>query len=403
MHILFTWEQGLGYGHLGHLYPIARLMKAAGHQVTLAVRHMENVWAVPDVPFDSVYPAPNVRSVSLQQDTRTFSDVVRPTGFSDAGTLSACTRGWFTLFDHLKPDALVCDHAFNAVFAARAKGIPTARLGTGFTVPNAAKPLAPMRVWQPHSLQDCTAADDALLAVLNASCAQLGIAQMEHARCLLGYGHEFVASWPELDHLGPQEGRYYYGPTEGFKGSAVPPWPNAPSQLPRVFMYLPGDHPHEARVLRALAQLGWPTVLHARHAPNALAATQCFSREPVDTDMVLKAADLCISHSSHATSADALRAGCVQMVLPNSFERMILAHQMVSGGIAQVPQMQRAQGLEGEDEARAVSDLAERLDALITSPPAHSARTHARYAAYDPSTAAQELCEDMLDVFGAKR
>src|SRR5690606_20162746 len=44
MHILFIWEQGLGYGHLGHLYPIARAARAKGHRTTLAVRHMENVW-----------------------------------------------------------------------------------------------------------------------------------------------------------------------------------------------------------------------------------------------------------------------------------------------------------------------------------------------------------------------
>lgn len=390
MHILFTWEQGLGYGHLGHLYPIARLMQAAGHRVTLAVRHMENVWAVPDMPFNQVFPAPNVRSTKLRDNTRTFSDVVRPTGFADVQTLSACTRGWFTLFDQIKPDAVVCDHAFNAVFAARAKGLPVARLGTGFTVPNAAKPLPSMRLWQPHSSRECAAADHALLDVLNGSCAALGLPSLDHVSGLLGYGQEFVASWPELDHMGPQEGRYYYGPTEGFKGSAAPPWPAAGAGLPRVFMYLPGDHPLEASVLSALAKIGWPTLLHSRKQPVDLAPTQTFSAEPLDTDAVMGSADICISHSSHATSADAFRAGCVQMALPNSFERLILAHQMVRGGIAGVPSGDAAQP----------NHLADQLEDLIATPPSNFASVSARYAGYDPAMALQEMCEDMLGVFG---
>lgn len=392
MHILFTWEQGLGYGHLGHLYPIARLMKGAGHRVTLAVRHIENVWAVPDMPFDQVFPAPNVRSLKLREDTRTFSDVIRPTGFANGQALSACTRGWFTLFDQIKPDAVVCDHAFNAVFAARAKGLPVARLGTGFTVPNTSKPFPSMRLWQPHSAQDCTSADQELLDVLNASCTELSLPAMTHAADLLGYGHEFVASWPELDHLGPQKGRYYYGPTEGFKGAAQPLWPKSQSGAPRVFMYLPGDHPHEVSVLAALAQLGWPTILHSRNKPKSLTSTQIFSAVPVDTDTMLKGADICISHSSHATSADALRAGCVQMVLPNSFERLILAHQMVRGGIAAVP----------SGDISNPADLAEQLETLSTDPPANFASISTRYAAYNPAMAVQELCEDMLSVFGRR-
>jgi UDP:flavonoid glycosyltransferase YjiC (YdhE family) len=389
MHILFTWEQGLGYGHLGHLYPIARLMKAAGHQVTLAVRHMENVWAVRDMPFERVYPAPNVRSASLQQDTRTFSDVIRPGGFANSQMLSACTRGWFQLLETLQPDAMVCDHAYNALFGARARGLPAARLGTGFTVPNAKEALPPLRVWAPHSQAQCAAADAALLQVLQETSEQLHLPPVSALSDVLGYGHEFVASWPELDHLGAQKDRYYYGPAEGLHGQNAPDWPTAAPGLPKVFMYLPGDHPHEKTVLDALSQLGWPTIMHSRKAPQALAPTQYFSAEPVNMDTVLGQADLCISHGSHATSADALRAGCLHVLLPNSFERLILATQLVRQGLAAVP----------TGNTQDAAALASKLEEIVGAPPANAAALGARYKAYNPRMAAQELYEDMLSVF----
>lgn len=389
MHILFTWEQGLGYGHLGHLYPVARFMKAAGHHVTLCVRHMENVWAVPDMPFADVYPAPNVRAAALKQDTRTFSDVIRPAGFASGQMLSACTRGWFQLFDMLQPNAVVCDHAYNALFAAWARGLPAARLGTGFTVPNAKAALPPLRIWAPHSQGECAAADAGLLDVLQSASTQLGLPPVAAISDILGYGQEFVASWPELDHLGVQKDRYYYGPAEGLHGDSEPEWPAAAPSLPKVFMYLPGDHPHEKTVLDALAQLGWPTIMHSRKTPEALAQTQHFSAEPVNMDAVLGQADLCISHGSHATSADALRAGCVHVVLPNSFERLVLSTQLVRQGLAAVPS-----GSTHNPRA-----LADKLQEIVNVPPANAAALGARYKAYSPHLAAQELCEDMLSVF----
>lgn len=388
MHFLFTWEQGGGYGHLGHLYPIARHMKAAGHQVTLAVRQMENVWSASDMPFDRVLPAPNVRAASLKQDTRTFSDVIRPGGFASAQMLTACTRGWSALFDLLRPDAVVCEHAYNAQFAAYVYNITTAHVGTGFTVPNAGAPLPPMRTWQPHAQAECERANADLLRVLNDTAESFGATPFESVTDFFGYGKDFVASWPELDHLGPQKDRFYYGPMEGLKGSAHPQWPStAKPGLPRVFMYLPGEHPHEPSVLEALSLLGWPTVFHSRTPPpGPLAANMTYSAEPVDTAAVLKEADVFITHGSHGTCADALRAGCRQILFPNSFERTILALQMVRSGLATLP----------TGDLKAPAAMAEALTKAANNTPVNLQRVSDVYKGYSPALAAQELCEDLL-------
>src|SRR5690606_2089875 len=112
----------------------------------------------------------------------------------------------------------------------------------------------------------------------------------ESVKDLLGYGEEFLATWPELDHLGIQEGRFYYGPMLGLSGRAGPDWPAGDG--PRVFMYLSEDHPHQDHALRALGQLGWPVIFHARKRPEVpLGESIAYSAEPVDVHAVLKDAD----------------------------------------------------------------------------------------------------------------
>lgn len=44
--ILFAWELGGGYGHLGPFRPIAEALLAQGHELTLAVRDVERAHAV---------------------------------------------------------------------------------------------------------------------------------------------------------------------------------------------------------------------------------------------------------------------------------------------------------------------------------------------------------------------
>ena len=38
--VLFVWELGGGYGHLGHMLPLARQLRAAGHRVTFALKDL---------------------------------------------------------------------------------------------------------------------------------------------------------------------------------------------------------------------------------------------------------------------------------------------------------------------------------------------------------------------------
>jgi UDP:flavonoid glycosyltransferase YjiC (YdhE family) len=385
--IFFAWELGANYGHIASIAPVARAMKAMGHRCIIASQTVLTAFQTHDPPFEMILPAPISRKRRIAVPTRTYPQLCKDGGFDDADELAALTRSWLSLFKLVQPDLVVVEHAPVALLAAAIAKLPAAQLGSGFMVPPRSAPMPAMWPLAQLSTAARAAADAEVETVLNQACGQLSHPGFETFSQLLATAEDYVKSWPELDHYGPQTGRYYYGPMLGFEGSTRVQWPAGSG--PRLFAYLPGDVRDRDMMIQALGRFGSPTILHGGVAPTDLPAHIRFSAQAVNIDQMGLEADVFVNHGGHGTVAAGLRFGKPQLLLPSIFERSILAFRTVQAGLAAVPRQETPDAMQ----------LASLLETTVSAGTlaASSARAAQRYANYDPRAAAQELAEDLLE------
>jgi UDP:flavonoid glycosyltransferase YjiC (YdhE family) len=389
--IFFAWELGLNYGHLASIVPPARALRALGHKCSIAAQNVYTAFQTKAPPFDMILPAPLSRKRRISAPTLTYPQAIIDGGFDDVDELTALTRSWCALFDLVKPDLVVCEHAPAALLAAAITQRPAAMIGSSFMVPPRAVPMPammPIEMWVgAQDIAARAAADASVETILNGVCDRMGAPRFENFAALLATADEYVKTWPELDHYGPQAGRHYYGPMLGFDAAVRITWPQGNGA--RIFAYLPADVRDRNVMIEALRLLGHPTVLHGGSTPPDLPAHIYFSAAPVDMNQMGSEADLIINHAGHGTVAAALRCGKPQLLLPSTFERNILAYRAVRAGIACVP-------LQADPTPAGLADLVS--STLSSGALAKSTALIAkRYTNYNPEVAAQELAEDLIE------
>jgi len=381
--VLICSELGRGYGHVARAAAIARGFQRIGRSVTFATRDPALAESLSERPFARIVRAPSHAGPGAPNPTSSYAEVIADAGFGRAESLGPVVRAWIGLFDRVRPDRIICEHAPAALLAAHIAGLPAVRVGTAFVAPPPSLPsLTP---WQPllPDRQDAAnrAADPAIIHVVRA----LGGSPIDGLSELLEGAPALLTTWPETDHFGPRPGLTLYGPLSGLGGGADPDWPNG--EAPRVFVYMPFTDGRAALVIRALGKLGWPTLWHAPGvgAPD-LPHNLRHVREPVNLAIALSTARLLVSRTGHGTSCEAVRAGCAQLLLPDLLEPSLLAWRLGQQRLgAPLP------------SDRTASAVASRMQMLIENSALQRAlRSSAtRHERYDPVLAADRLVSDI--------
>ena len=387
--LLGTWELGFGYGHIAHLAPLAQALKARGHRMAVAARNPATAKAAPGEPFAEILTPPGYRPAKAERTpTLTYGQVIADGGMTDLPAAIELVRAWLALFDRVKPEAIVAEHAPASVLAAHVARLPVAMIGSGFMVPPASRPLPSLLPWTTAGEPERAAADAPADQVVREVCRAFGAPRLDGLAALLATTQPYLTTWPELDIHGPRRGATYYGPLGGFAGRARPDWPEAVG--PRLFVYVPFEHPRAAELVEALGALGWPAVWHAARPPAVeLPAHVRFSPEPVDLPHMLADAALIVGRAAHGTACQALIAGRPHLVLPDTLETMLMARQIVSRRLGAAVTAPGAAAIRETIEALAA-------DADIA---AAAAAARARYGAYRPELAAAQLAEAIIGEF----
>ena len=387
--LLGTWELGFGYGHIAHLAPLAQALNVRGHRMSVASRNPATAKAAPGQPFAEILLPPSYRPPEREPaPTLTYAQVIAAGGMADLPAAVALVRAWLALFEQVKPEAIVAEHAPMSLLAAHVARLPAAMLGSGFMVPPAQRPLPSLLPWTPTSEAERAAADAPADAVVREVCRRFGAPRLDGVAGLLAAAYPGLTTWPELDIHGPRPGVTYYGPLSGFAGQARPAWPKAAG--PRLFVYLPFEHPRGADMVEAVGGLGWPTIWHAARAPSLeLPANVRFSPEPVDLPHILGEAALLAGRAAHGTVCRALAAGRPQLVLPDTLETMLLARQIIANRLGAGTPTPGAAPLRA-----ALEQLAG--DAKVA---AATAAVKSRYAPYRSELAAAQLADAIIREF----
>lgn len=386
MHLLATWELGLGYGHVATLAPICRALRGNGHRVTLAARTPETALRLERDAFDTVVQSPRFAGPVPVGETLTYGQVIAAGGMAQAASAIPLIAQWLALFERIGPDALLVEHAPISLLAAHIAGLPAVRLGSTFTAPPARAAGTSLLPWAGHNAAELAVAQRPADAAVREACRHFGAPALAGLGELLAGAPLHALAWEELDHYGPGAAGFYYGPLVGIDADARPEWPAGDG--PRTLVYLPFDRPGAMVVAEALSLLGWPVLWHSASPPPAtLPGNIRYSAAPIDLGVVGREAALYVGRGGYGASAQMLGAGVPQLLLPDRLESLLLTYRLRLAGVAHSqavsagvePVREALRRLAGSDHAR--------LSAV---------RIAARYGDYTPAAMTQLLAQDVM-------
>ena len=246
---------------------------------------------------------------------------------------SNCGRwlnAWRSLYDLVRPDLVIFEHAPTAILATYAAGIRGVNIGTGFCCPPDRSPLPD---WRPYLKNDRAQLDRdeaQVLAVINELLISWGQPPAEKVTDLYSrVNRTILATFPEIDHFGPRAGVEYWGTWSGGLGQP-PEWPTGEGR--RVFAYL---KPFAAlpALLERLVKRRLPTVvfgpkIDAQTKARFQGETLRFASGPVELGAAGKWCDIAILNATHGTTASMLLAGRPILQIPLFLEQQLTANNV---------------------------------------------------------------------------
>ena len=122
--ILYAWELGMGYGHVGSVLPLAMRLQERGHEIVFALRDLSHAERFLGRRGFALLQAPvwmgDKRGPELPVS---YADMLANFGFPDRAGLTAMVRAWRGLYALVRPDLLMIDHGPTALLAARGTGL----------------------------------------------------------------------------------------------------------------------------------------------------------------------------------------------------------------------------------------------------------------------------------------
>jgi UDP:flavonoid glycosyltransferase YjiC (YdhE family) len=327
--IMFAWELGGGLGHLSRARLLAHALRKRRHEPVFAFQDLSRAEAMFGRDGFACYQAPLwMPRLAGLPPAATFAELLFRFGYLDPDGLLGVVRAWRGLFDLLRPDLLIADHAPTALLSARGMPMRKAQFGNGFAVPPRLCPMPPFRTWEKIDARRIEQSENKALSSANHVLQRLDLPQLNAFMDLFEVDEDFLCIWPELDHYPQRPASHYWGPTMLLGGGAPPVWPMGDGK--RIFAYLKGDFAYLEPVLQALDALPNPTLVYAAGISPALisryqSANLAFASQPVGMDAARRQADLMVCHGGDATVSAALLAGKPLMVLPMHAEQYGMA------------------------------------------------------------------------------
>lgn len=340
--ILYAWELGAAFGHIGPFLSVAGELRAKGHSVRIAAADLaqaSRLLADTDLPW---LQAPGITERAGNAPPLNYADILLRFGYADPDDLLGALVAWRELLQLSGASVLVADHAPTAILAARTLDIPVVLFGGGFAVPPPTSPTPNMRPWARLPAAELRERDTLALRSINAMLTRFGQPPLGQLCDLFSVAEPRLLAYPELDHYEQRTRGRYWGMIPN-SVTTPPPWPQAAGV--RAFAYLRRDGAHFAAAMAALSRSGFSVLAVVPDADETLRARYESDRfrvvnAPVDLRSAAEVAELGITYASPATTSAFLLAGKPVLMLPTHLEQYLFALRVrtLGAGLFQHPE-----------------------------------------------------------------
>jgi len=382
--VFYAWEFGANLGHIGTFLPVARELRARGHEVHWVVTHPHQAAQI--LPGDGFawLQAPTMPEQRREGPPLNYADILLRFGYANPRDLFGLVVAWRELLRLTRAQVVLADHSPTAILAARTLDLPVMIFGGGFFMPPQGHPTPDMRPWSPAPAERLLQNDSLALASINAVLARLERPPIDTVAALFRVAEDSLLTFPELDHYADRGPAKYWG-TLPAASAAPPEWPVAEGR--RIFAYLRPESAHFEAALQALHGQGAVVLVFAPGASPQIvqrysSARMKFSAVPVDLNSVAVQADAAVTYASPAATIAFLLAGKPALMIPGHLEQFLLARRVEQMGAGLMV-----------DPEKPPHDLPQRLARVLDEPFfAGNAEAFARkYAAFPQHTIAANL------------
>lgn len=334
--ILFCWELGGGYGHIGGFLPIAIELRNRGHEVIFAIReltHAENILGRHGFRY---FQAP-LWLAKLKNPTPAinYAEILLTEGWLSQTGLGAQVKAWRELIGLIVPDLLIIDHGPTVLLATQDRTLPRALIGTGFCCPPRTPLMPTIRPEAKPTQAQLQAAERKALTIANGVLANLRLPMLQDFSDLFVVDETFLCTLAELDHYPQRTQAHYYGPAMSLDEGEPFTWPE--DDLPRIFAYLKPGHSDFESIIEALRSLETRVVVHAPGVSESMAEkyqtpSLHMYRAPLNMQQAAQDCDMAICHSGMGTVSAMLLAGRPLLLLASNQEQLLTAQAVVALG-----------------------------------------------------------------------
>ena len=334
--ILFAWELGGGFGHLSRLEPIARVLRAAGHEVLFVSKDTQCAaeWLGP-YGYRFLQAPVSTKAYKLARPPANYTEMLLAEGYAEPTALRGKVEGWVAIYQLYRPDIVVVDHSPTALLAARFLDICRVQVGNGFELPPRLRPFPSIRPWESIADSLLENSDVKVLDAINTVAKMYQAKPLGQMTDLFDLNGFTLTSFAELDHYGARSGIDYAGAIYPSHYGHKVSWPSGTG--PCIFAYLRPSVPGFNMLLAALKQSRARVICVVPGADKRL--VDAFSigniqvfRDPVDLGTLVGDMDLGISYGGIGTVTPLLLGGVPILLTPQSVEQYLICSRVESLG-----------------------------------------------------------------------
>jgi len=333
--IVFAWEFGAGLGHILNELPLAKKLQERGHEVFCVMKNVIDAGKILGQHEIKVLQAPVWQvKIKKRENTFNYAETLFNQGYLVDGALSTMVKSWRNLYDFMRPDLLIADHAPSALIAARGTAIRTALFGTGFCAPPRQNPMPSIIPWSSLPLRLFEKSEKEAVRVINQVLAEQGAPVLTSLADLFAVDENILATFEELDHYQTREAAKYWGPLMNLPEGERPVWP-VTAHNKKIFCYLKPTYPYVEDVLASLQQIKASVIIFLPHAAKEIkekfhSAALKFTDIPLNMAETCKECDMVICHAGHGTVAVTLLHGKPLLLVPehDQLEQILIARNI---------------------------------------------------------------------------